>query len=122
MITRSGRRLARCMVSGSTWTYLSKTGARFRRRRLRTLHDKDISRWRVGCVSSTPLLKQEMSCPLSNNVHAAADHNSSLPPHRSEQLLMIVKRRAGLKFVLAEFSERSTKENLSSSEMVGLNI
>src|ERR1043166_646202 len=106
MITRSGRRLARCMASGSTWTYLSKTGARLRRRRLRTLHDNDFNRRTLGCVSSTPLLKQEMLCPLSNSAHAAADHNSSLPPHRSEQLLTIVKRRAWLTSVLIELSER----------------
>src|SRR5690349_1982396 len=109
MITRSGRRLARCIARGSTWAYLSKTGARFRRRRLCTLHEKDFSRLMLGCIASTPLLKQEMLCPLSNSAHAAADHNSSLPPHRSEQLLMKVKRRAWVRCVLVEFSERSTK-------------
>src|SRR5689334_8193266 len=109
MITRSGRCLARCMASGSTWAYLSKTGARFRRRRLCTLHEKDFSCLMLGCVSSSPLLKQVMLCPLADSAHAAADHNSSLPPHRSEQLLMIVKRRAWVRSVLVEFSERGTK-------------
>src|ERR1044072_1245265 len=110
MITRLGRCRARCMTSGSTWAYLSKTGARFRCRRLRTRHDKDFSRRMLGCDLSTPLLKQEMWCPRFNSAHAAADHSSSLPPHRSEQLLMIVKRCARVRSLVVEFSERNTKE------------
>src|SRR6185369_3153879 len=93
MITRSGRRSDKCIASGSTWAYLIKTGARLRQRRLRTVHENDFN-WRTfGWVASTPVLKQETLCPISISAHAAADHNSSLPPHRSEQLLIIVKRR-----------------------------
>ncbi len=50
----------------------------------------------VGCVSSTTVLNPETAWPLSAKIEADLDHNSSLPPHASGQVLMAVKVRREL--------------------------